>query len=169
MSSKHQYGTTIRPANRRRRNCQVVCQNTFTTSQGGQKCGFCITEEQLEEVADLSDVLEGTDDYLKPVFRRECERHLPSPDSIEPAEAADAYRFLKSMVDPNMLYWESESSVTSHSTAMHWLEYFTFLRDHHYLEGGGWCKKGEGNWFLCRKKQGTYILVYLCMCILNSQ
>lgn len=55
------------------------------------------------KTADLSDVLEGTDDYLKPAFRRECERHLPSPDSIEPAEAADAYRFLKSSVDPNRL------------------------------------------------------------------
>ena len=73
----------------------------FPEQYGGQKCGFHITEEQLQEVADLSDVLEGTDDYLKPAFRRECERHLPSPDNIEPAEAADAYRFLKSSVDPN--------------------------------------------------------------------
>ena len=76
----------------------------FPGQYRGQKFGFHITEEQLEEVADLSDVLDGTDDYLKPVFRRECKRHLPSPDSIERAEAADAYRFLKSMVDPNMLY-----------------------------------------------------------------
>ena len=75
----------------------------FPEQYGGQKCGFHITEEPLQDVADLSDVLEGTDDYLKPAFRRECERHLPSPDSIELAEASDAYRFLKSSVDPNML------------------------------------------------------------------
>ena len=75
----------------------------FPEQYGGQKCGFHITKEQLQEVADLSDVLEETDDYLKPAFRRECETHLPSPDSVEPAEAADAYRFLKSSVDPNML------------------------------------------------------------------
>ena len=70
---------------------------------GGQKYGFHITEEQLEEVADLSDVLEGTDDFITPAFLRECERHLPSPDSVEPAVAADVYRFLKSMFDPSML------------------------------------------------------------------
>ena len=70
---------------------------------GGQKYGFHITEEQLEEVADLSDVLEGTDVYLTPAFWRDFERHLPSPDSVEPAEAADVYRFLKSMFDPNVL------------------------------------------------------------------
>lgn len=51
----------------------------------------------------MSDVLEGTDDYLTLAFRRECERHLPSPDSVEPAEAVDVYRFLKSMFGPNML------------------------------------------------------------------
>ena len=76
----------------------------FPEHYGGQKCGFHITEEQLEEVADLSNVLEGRYDYLEPAFRRECKRHLPNPDSIEPAEAADAYRFLKSIVDPNMLF-----------------------------------------------------------------
>ena len=54
-------------------------------------------------MADFSDVLEGTDDYLTPAFHRECERHLPSPDSVEPAEAADVFRFFKSMFDPNML------------------------------------------------------------------
>lgn len=75
----------------------------FLERYGGQKYGFHITEEQLEEVADLSDVLEGTDYYLKPAFRRECERHLPSADSVEPAVAADVYRFLKTMFDPNLL------------------------------------------------------------------
>lgn len=54
-------------------------------------------------MADLSDVFEGADDFLTPAFRRECERHLPSPDSVEPAVATDVYRFLKSMFDPNML------------------------------------------------------------------
>lgn len=54
-------------------------------------------------MADLSDVLEGTDEYITPAFRREYERHLPSPDSVEPVVAADVYRFLKSMFDPNIL------------------------------------------------------------------
>lgn len=45
----------------------------FPEKYGGQKYGFHITEEQLEEVADLSDVFEGADDFLTPAFRRECE------------------------------------------------------------------------------------------------
>ena len=90
----------------------------FPEQYGGQKCGFHITEEQLQEVADLSDVLEGTHDYLKPAFRRECERHLPSPGSIEPAEAADAYRFLKSSVDPNML-WADLIRITHLHSGLH--------------------------------------------------
>ena len=28
---------------------------------------------------------------LTPALQRECERHLPSPDSVEPPEAADMY------------------------------------------------------------------------------
>ena len=40
----------------------------FPEQYSGQKCGFHITEDQLEEVADLSDVLEGTDDYLNQLF-----------------------------------------------------------------------------------------------------
>lgn len=74
----------------------VVYHHVFVT-------GDKITEEEVEEVADLSHVLEGTDVYLTPAFRRECARHLPSPDRVEPAEAADVYLFLKSMFDPNML------------------------------------------------------------------
>ena len=40
----------------------------FPGQYGGQKCGFHITEGQLEEAAALSDVLEETDGYLKPFF-----------------------------------------------------------------------------------------------------
>ena len=45
---------------------------------GGEKCGLPIAEEQLMEVANLSNVLEGTDDCLGPNFRKECERHIPN-------------------------------------------------------------------------------------------
>ena len=36
----------------------------FPENYGGEKCGFPITEEQLQEVAELSNVLEGTNDFL---------------------------------------------------------------------------------------------------------
>lgn len=59
------------------------------------KCGLHITENQLQEVAELSGVLESADDLLDTAFRLECERHIPNTDEIEPAEAANAFLFLK--------------------------------------------------------------------------
>ena len=50
------------------------------------KCGLHITENQLQESAD---------DLLDTAFRLECERHIPNTDEIEPAEAANAFLFLK--------------------------------------------------------------------------
>ncbi|KXJ10617.1 hypothetical protein AC249_AIPGENE2744 [Exaiptasia diaphana] len=71
----------------------------FPEKYGGEECGIPVTEEQLLEVADQSDVFEGSDDYLTPEIRHECELHLPNIDDIEPADAKDAYLFLKSSVD----------------------------------------------------------------------
>ena len=62
---------------------------------------FPITEQQLMEVANLSNVLDATGDYLEPNFRVECERHIPDTNGIEPAEAANAYLYLKANFDPN--------------------------------------------------------------------
>lgn len=68
---------------------------------GGEKCGFPITEQEFVEVADLSKVLNHTDDYLEPNFRMECKRHIPDTDEIEPAKAANAYLYLRAKFDPN--------------------------------------------------------------------
>lgn len=67
----------------------------------GEKCGLLVTEQQLMEVANLSNVLDGTDDYLEPNFRKECERHILNTDDITPAEAANAYLYLKANFDSN--------------------------------------------------------------------
>ena len=74
---------------------------SFSDQYGDEKCSLPITEEQLKEVAQLSDVLNGSDDYLDNAFRHECERHIPNTDDIEPAEAANAFLFLKSNFDQN--------------------------------------------------------------------
>ena len=37
---------------------------SFPENYGGEKCGLPITEEQMQEVAELSNVLENTDDFL---------------------------------------------------------------------------------------------------------
>ena len=99
-------GTTTEPVSKRGKNCQQESLSIYTiflNSMGGEQCGINITEEQLLEVAELSDVLEdSTDDYLKPAVRRECERHLPDTDDIQPNEAKDAYLYLKSRVDKNI-------------------------------------------------------------------
>jgi hypothetical protein len=68
---------------------------------GGQKCGFNLTDEDLREVADLSEVLDGTNDYIHPDFRHECEQHIPNTDDIEPAQAANAFLYLKANINAN--------------------------------------------------------------------
>lgn len=75
----------------------------FPEQYGGERCGIKVTEEQLQEVAEASGVLaEETDDYLEPAVRRECERHLPDIDEIQPNEAKEAYLYLKAHVDTSV-------------------------------------------------------------------
>ena len=68
-------------------------------SYGGENCGLPVTEEQLREVAELSNVLEGTDDFLSTSFRQECERHIEHVDAVKPSEAAMAYLYLKENIN----------------------------------------------------------------------
>lgn len=57
--------------------------------------GLQVTQEALDEVATLSGVMSVGDDYLPKSVREECERIVPNIDGMKPAEAADAYLFLK--------------------------------------------------------------------------
>ena len=68
---------------------------TCPERHGGEKCGFAVTEEQLREVAELANVLDGTADYLPEDFRQECQRLLPNTEDVEPAQAANAFLYLK--------------------------------------------------------------------------
>ncbi|PFX22386.1 hypothetical protein AWC38_SpisGene13094 [Stylophora pistillata] len=65
---------------------------------GGEKCGFPVTDEDLQEVAELSCALESTDDFLED-FRQECARHIPNTIQIEPDQAANASLYLKDNFD----------------------------------------------------------------------
>ena len=67
----------------------------FPEQHGGERCGHVVHEEHLKEVAELSGALEGTDDFLDPAFRACCEALIPNTDEIEPAQAANAYLYLK--------------------------------------------------------------------------
>ena len=57
--------------------------------------GFPVTEEQLEEAATHSGVLEVSDDYLPADVRAECERIIRDINTIKPEECKDAFLFLK--------------------------------------------------------------------------
>lgn len=70
--------------------------HTCPERHGGEKCGFPVTEEQLREVAELANILDGTDDFLPEDFRQECQRHLPNNEDIEPDQAPNAFLYLKS-------------------------------------------------------------------------
>ena len=63
------------------------------------KCGIPISDEDLEEVAQLSNVLENTDDYLPAEFRELCERVFPNVNEVLPKEASLVFLFLKQNFD----------------------------------------------------------------------
>ena len=71
----------------------------FPEQYGGEQCGFNITDVQLQEVAELSEVLEKNEDFLEPGFRARCEAVLPNVAEIEPKDAANAYLYLKTAIN----------------------------------------------------------------------
>ena len=61
--------------------------------------GWEVTEEQLVEVVELSDVLADNDDYLSAEFRNKCEQVIADPLEIDVCDFAYAFRYLKENVD----------------------------------------------------------------------
>ena len=61
--------------------------------------GWEVTEEQLAEIAELSDVLADNDDYLSAEFRNKCEQVIADPLEIDVSDFAYAFRYLKENVD----------------------------------------------------------------------
>ena len=57
--------------------------------------GFQITEQQLQDVAEQSGVLQLDDDFLSPDFRAACLQVIPYPELVEPSECSDAFIYLK--------------------------------------------------------------------------
>ena len=64
----------------------------FPENYGHEQCGLPITDEALDEVRELSGVMDVGEDFLDADVRRECERIVPEIDQVEPA---DTYLFLK--------------------------------------------------------------------------
>ena len=57
--------------------------------------GWPVTEQQLQDVAEMSEVLEIDQDFVESEFRIKCERAIPFPEQVEPDQCADAYIYLK--------------------------------------------------------------------------
>ena len=57
--------------------------------------GWKVTEEQLEEVAQLSDVLACHDDFLSPDLRAKCEQIIPDPLALDVSDCAHAFHYLR--------------------------------------------------------------------------
>ena len=67
----------------------------FPEHYGEEKCGFHVREEHLREVAEHSEILDGTDDFLAPELRSRCEALIPDTENIKSSEVANAYLYLK--------------------------------------------------------------------------
>ena len=66
----------------------------FPQHYGATRCGIAVSDEDLDkEVAQLSNVLEYTYDYLTAEFREHCERVFPHVDEVLPNEASNAFLF----------------------------------------------------------------------------
>ena len=57
--------------------------------------GWEVTEQQLEEVAELSDVLADNDDYMPADLRVQCEQVIADPLELDVADCVHAFRYLK--------------------------------------------------------------------------
>ncbi|XP_028403939.1 uncharacterized protein LOC114526526 [Dendronephthya gigantea] len=82
----------------------------FPEQYGGVKCGIPIEVEDLQEVADVSNILDGTGDYLEPEFCAKCERIFPEVNEIAPSEASDAFLTLKQNFDESRIQPNSSAS-----------------------------------------------------------
>ena len=55
--------------------------------------GLLVSDETLNEVAEISGVMAFGEDYLPQHVRAECERVIPHMDGVKPADAADTFLF----------------------------------------------------------------------------
>ena len=67
----------------------------FPENYGGVKCGIRVSEDDLEQVAKLSNIFDNTDDYLQPEFRQKCQDIIPDVTEVQPSEAANAFLYIK--------------------------------------------------------------------------
>lgn len=70
--------------------------------------GWVVSEEQLQEVANESGVLDASDDFLEPEveFRQACERAIRQPEDVAPKNIQNAFLFPKQNITmPELPQW----------------------------------------------------------------
>jgi hypothetical protein len=80
---------------------------SFPEGYGGNHCGIPVTQDALEEVAEVSGLLEDNpggrpETYMHDErIKHACEQCLPEPSKVGSSSAKDAYLFLKQTVYNN--------------------------------------------------------------------
>ena len=81
-----------------------ICQLPFTLTLWSS--GFQVSEQALDEVAELSQVMTVGNDFLTPAVRAECERVIPQIEDVKPSDAATTFLFLKTHYnEPSSRQW----------------------------------------------------------------
>ena len=65
-----------------------------------------VMEEQLEDVAKYSEVLETGSDFLEEDVRKACEEIIPFPERVEPTECMEAFVFFKKQLPSTNIIME---------------------------------------------------------------
>lgn len=75
-----------------------------------------VSEDDLQEAAVLSGVLEVANDFIDPAFKQRCENVIPNPMEILPEDCSTAYIRLKENV-----FWFCHCTYDKHWVMM-WLQ-----------------------------------------------
>ncbi|CAB3983975.1 Hypothetical predicted protein, partial [Paramuricea clavata] len=85
----------------------------FPEHYGGTKCGTHLSDEDLEEVAEVSSILEDTNDYLEPQFHAECERKVLKNIQLDSGQVTDLHIYLIRKYEKSTQRDSSANSATS--------------------------------------------------------
>ncbi|CAB3999910.1 Hypothetical predicted protein [Paramuricea clavata] len=67
----------------------------FPSRYGMEKKGFLVSQEDLEEIAELSGILDAPDDFIPSLFRKDLNELMPNPEAIKCNEFVQTYLLLK--------------------------------------------------------------------------
>ena len=78
---------------------------SFPENYGATNKGICLSEEDINEVADVSGVMDNCNSYacIEEVTRQQCLELVARPERIPAKNAIETYRFLKQNIPSQML------------------------------------------------------------------